>query len=152
MYTFVTRSNKPFFRLIYFFIYFNQEKDITGFPFFLHFRFFTPCVQVVLINTGWLQTLWSSVLDIIILPFFQSVAKCCNGISVVLTREWETFAGICWINSNGNSHWTFGQMSGHLTPAVYVKGDHACPNAKPDECQLAAKDSDNADIWKFVMI
>ncbi|XP_042589784.1 caveolin-2-like [Cyprinus carpio] len=54
---------------------------------FVHIWFFTPCVQVVLINTEWLQTLWSSVLDIIILPFFQSVAKCCSGISVILTRE-----------------------------------------------------------------
>ncbi|KAK2874051.1 hypothetical protein Q8A67_021204 [Cirrhinus molitorella] len=54
---------------------------------FVHIWFFTPCVQVVLINTGWLQTLWSSVLDIIILPLFQSVAKCCSGISVVFTRE-----------------------------------------------------------------
>ncbi|XP_016121811.1 caveolin-2-like, partial [Sinocyclocheilus grahami] len=54
---------------------------------FVHIWFFTPFVQVVLINTGWLQTLWSSVLDIIILPFFQSIAKCCSGISVVLTRE-----------------------------------------------------------------
>uniref|UniRef100_A0A672K7G3 Caveolin n=1 Tax=Sinocyclocheilus grahami TaxID=75366 RepID=A0A672K7G3_SINGR len=30
---------------------------------------------------------YDSVLDIIILPFFQSIAKCCSGISVVLTRE-----------------------------------------------------------------
>lgn len=54
---------------------------------FVHIWFFTPCVQVVLINTGWLQTLWSSILDIIILPFFQSIAKCCRGINVVLSRE-----------------------------------------------------------------
>ncbi|KAI7794931.1 caveolin-2 [Triplophysa rosa] len=54
---------------------------------FIHIWFLTPCVQVVLINTGWLQTLWSSVLDIFILPFCQSVAKCCGGISVRLTRE-----------------------------------------------------------------
>ncbi|TRY94876.1 hypothetical protein DNTS_032977 [Danionella cerebrum] len=64
---------------------------VTGILFavlsFIHIWLFTPCIQIVLINTGWLQTLWSSVLDIIILPIFQSMAKCCSGISVVLTRE-----------------------------------------------------------------
>ncbi|KAL7837130.1 hypothetical protein SRHO_G00268410 [Serrasalmus rhombeus] len=53
----------------------------------LHIWLFSPCVKVIFINTGWLETLWSSVLDIIILPFFQSVAKCCRGISVQLTRQ-----------------------------------------------------------------
>ncbi len=112
----------------------------------LGFRFFTPCVQVVLINTGWLQTLWSSVLDIIILPFFQSLAKCCSGISVVLTRDWETFAGIFWNDSNGNSHWTVGQMCGHLSPGACQGGP--CPNAKRNECQLNAKYWEEEDIWK----
>ncbi|XP_073732316.1 caveolin-2 [Misgurnus anguillicaudatus] len=54
---------------------------------FIHIWFLTPCVQVVLINTGWLQTLWSGVLDIFILPLCQSIAKCCRGISVRLTQE-----------------------------------------------------------------
>ncbi|XP_066526150.1 caveolin-2 [Hoplias malabaricus] len=52
-----------------------------------HIWLFSPCVKVILINTGWLETLWSSVLEIIILPFFQSVAKSCRGISVRLTQE-----------------------------------------------------------------
>ncbi|KAI4880998.1 hypothetical protein NFI96_012560 [Prochilodus magdalenae] len=47
----------------------------------------SPCVKVMLINTGWLETLWSSVLDILLLPFFQSVAKCCGSVGVRLTRQ-----------------------------------------------------------------
>ncbi|KAG9260648.1 caveolin-2 [Astyanax mexicanus] len=53
----------------------------------LHIWLFTPCVKMVLINTGWLETLWSSILDIIILPFYQSVAKCCGGFSIQLNRQ-----------------------------------------------------------------
>ncbi|XP_062843035.1 caveolin-2 [Trichomycterus rosablanca] len=53
----------------------------------LHIWFFTPCVKVVFINTGWLKTLWSSVMDIFILPVFHSAAKCCSSISVQLLHK-----------------------------------------------------------------
>ncbi|XP_076860787.1 caveolin-2 [Brachyhypopomus gauderio] len=54
---------------------------------FLHIWLLSPCVKVILINAGWLETLWSSVLDIILLPFFYSAAKCCGGISARVTHE-----------------------------------------------------------------
>lgn len=43
-------------------------------------------------NTAWLEALWSSLLDIFILPFYHSVSKCCTSISVRLTREWTTLS------------------------------------------------------------
>ncbi|XP_076124218.1 caveolin-2 [Alosa pseudoharengus] len=47
-----------------------------------HIWLLTPCVKITLLNTGWLQTLWSSMLDTFVLPFFQSAAGCFNSISV----------------------------------------------------------------------
>ncbi|KAL2091221.1 hypothetical protein ACEWY4_013484 [Coilia grayii] len=53
----------------------------------LHIWFLTPCVKITLLNTGWLQTLWSSVLNIFVLPLQQSAGNCYGQISVRLAQE-----------------------------------------------------------------
>ncbi|XP_036388292.1 caveolin-2-like [Megalops cyprinoides] len=53
----------------------------------LHIWLIMPCAHILLINTQWLQTLWSSVLDIAVSPFFRSFGKCCAAIGIYLTRE-----------------------------------------------------------------
>ncbi|XP_028854957.1 caveolin-2 [Denticeps clupeoides] len=52
-----------------------------------HIWFFTPCVKITLLNLGWVQTLWSSVLDTLLQPFIQSASRCCSFISVRLRSE-----------------------------------------------------------------
>ncbi|XP_026868239.2 caveolin-2 [Electrophorus electricus] len=54
---------------------------------FLHIWLLSPCIKAILVNTGWLETLWHSILDIFILPFFYSAAKCYGGVGVRLTQE-----------------------------------------------------------------
>ncbi|XP_058229225.1 caveolin-2 [Hemibagrus wyckioides] len=53
----------------------------------LHIWLLTPCVKVVFMNTGRLEMLWKSLLDIFIIPVYHSVSKCCTSVSVHLTRE-----------------------------------------------------------------
>lgn len=67
-----------------------QSGSDSSFP-LLSFRLLTPCVKVIFMNTGWLETLWSSLVDVFILPVYHSVSKCGTSISVRLTREWKTF-------------------------------------------------------------
>uniref|UniRef100_A0A4W5R469 Caveolin n=1 Tax=Hucho hucho TaxID=62062 RepID=A0A4W5R469_9TELE len=40
-----------------------------------------------LINMHWVQTVWGSVLDIAIAPFFKSMGKCCGRINIRLARD-----------------------------------------------------------------
>ncbi|KAK2821203.1 hypothetical protein Q7C36_020546 [Tachysurus vachellii] len=53
----------------------------------LHIWLLTPCVKVIFMNTGRLEMLWSSLLDIFVLPVYHSVSKCCRSVSVRFTRE-----------------------------------------------------------------
>ncbi|KAM8756313.1 caveolin-2-like [Acanthopagrus schlegelii] len=53
----------------------------------LHIWLIMPCVQLLLINMHWVQTVWSSILNILITPFFTSIGKCCGGVVIRLAKE-----------------------------------------------------------------
>ncbi|XP_023851120.1 caveolin-2 [Salvelinus sp. IW2-2015] len=53
----------------------------------LHIWLIMPFIQLFLINMHWVQTVWGSVLDIAIAPFFKSMGKCCSRINVRLARD-----------------------------------------------------------------
>ncbi|KAL7406931.1 hypothetical protein ABVT39_000384 [Epinephelus coioides] len=53
----------------------------------LHIWLIMPCVQLLLINMHWVQTVWGSILNILIGPFFTSVGKCCGRISIHLAKD-----------------------------------------------------------------
>ncbi|XP_071018376.1 caveolin-2-like [Oncorhynchus clarkii lewisi] len=53
----------------------------------LHIWLIMPWMQLFLINMHWVQTVWSSVLNITITPFFKSMGKCCGSIIVRLVRD-----------------------------------------------------------------
>ncbi|XP_071190697.1 caveolin-2-like [Salvelinus alpinus] len=53
----------------------------------LHIWLIMPCMQLFLINMHWVQTVWSSVLNIAITHFFKSMGKCCGSINVRLARD-----------------------------------------------------------------
>ncbi|MBN3302048.1 CAV2 protein, partial [Amia calva] len=53
----------------------------------LHIWCIMPCVQICLINMHSIKTIWGSVLDIAISPFFKSMGKCCNAINLRLARD-----------------------------------------------------------------
>ncbi|CAB1353820.1 unnamed protein product [Coregonus sp. 'balchen'] len=53
----------------------------------LHIWLIMPCMQLFLINMHWVQTVWGSVLDIAIAPFFKSMGMCCGSINVRLARD-----------------------------------------------------------------
>ncbi|RXM93941.1 Caveolin-2 [Acipenser ruthenus] len=53
----------------------------------LHIWCVMPCVRVFLINMPSIQTIWGSILDTAISPFFRSMGKCCSTINVHLSRD-----------------------------------------------------------------
>ncbi|XP_047439538.1 caveolin-2-like [Mugil cephalus] len=53
----------------------------------LHIWLIMPCVQLLLINMYWVQTVWASILNILISPFFTSIGKCCGQITIHLTDD-----------------------------------------------------------------
>ncbi|XP_060766012.1 caveolin-2 [Neoarius graeffei] len=53
----------------------------------LHIWLLTPCVKVIFMNNTCLEKLWSSLVDIFILPVYHSISMCCTSISVRLTRQ-----------------------------------------------------------------
>ncbi|KAM3621932.1 uncharacterized protein V6R79_017955 [Siganus canaliculatus] len=53
----------------------------------IHIWMIMPCVQLLLINMHWVQTLWSSILNILISPFFTSLGKCCGQITIHLAKD-----------------------------------------------------------------
>uniref|UniRef100_A0A667X3L0 Caveolin n=1 Tax=Myripristis murdjan TaxID=586833 RepID=A0A667X3L0_9TELE len=53
----------------------------------IHIWLIVPCVQLCLINMHWVQTVWSSILDIAIGPLFTSFGKCCGSITIRLARD-----------------------------------------------------------------
>ncbi|XP_076606748.1 caveolin-2-like [Chaetodon auriga] len=53
----------------------------------LHIWLIMPCVQLLLINMHWVQTVWSSILNIVISPFFTSFGKCCGRITIHLAKD-----------------------------------------------------------------
>ncbi|KAJ8361171.1 hypothetical protein SKAU_G00176960 [Synaphobranchus kaupii] len=53
----------------------------------LHIWLIMPCVQLILINMHWVQTIWASILDITISPLFSSMGKCCGAISIRVARD-----------------------------------------------------------------
>ncbi|KAJ4927528.1 hypothetical protein JOQ06_015255 [Pogonophryne albipinna] len=54
---------------------------------FLHIWLIMPCVQLLLINMHWVQTVWGSVLNILISPLFTSMGKCCGQITIHLATD-----------------------------------------------------------------
>ncbi|MEQ2240997.1 hypothetical protein ILYODFUR_020892 [Ilyodon furcidens] len=52
-----------------------------------HIWMVRPCIQCVLIGTRWLQSFWSIVLHVTVVPFLTSAGKCCGGLGVHLTKE-----------------------------------------------------------------
>lgn len=48
-----------------------------------------PCVQLLLINMRWVQTVWGSILNIVISPFFASIGKCCSQIIIYYVEKDE---------------------------------------------------------------
>ncbi|XP_028262578.1 caveolin-2-like [Parambassis ranga] len=52
----------------------------------LHIWMIMPCVQLVLIYMHWVQTVWASILNIFIRPFFASMGKCCGQITINLAK------------------------------------------------------------------
>ncbi|XP_053171484.1 caveolin-2-like [Scomber japonicus] len=53
----------------------------------LHIWLIMPCVQLLLINMQWVQTVWGSILNILISPFFTSAGKCCGRITIHLSKD-----------------------------------------------------------------
>ncbi|KAM4613776.1 caveolin-2-like [Polymixia lowei] len=53
----------------------------------LHIWLIMPFVQLCLINMHWLQTVWGSVLNIAVGPFFTSIGKCCGSINIRLATD-----------------------------------------------------------------
>nr|XP_015202873.1 PREDICTED: caveolin-2-like isoform X2 [Lepisosteus oculatus] len=53
----------------------------------LHIWCVMPCVQILLINMRSIQTIWGSVLDIAISPFFRSIGRCFSAIGVRLAHD-----------------------------------------------------------------
>ncbi|KAM9758329.1 caveolin-2-like [Menidia menidia] len=53
----------------------------------LHIWLIMPCVQLTLINMHWIQTVWASILNIFVSPFFTSLGKCCGQISIHLAKD-----------------------------------------------------------------
>uniref|UniRef100_A0A3Q2Q0H6 Caveolin n=1 Tax=Fundulus heteroclitus TaxID=8078 RepID=A0A3Q2Q0H6_FUNHE len=53
----------------------------------LHIWLIMPCVQLLLINMQWIQTVWASILNIFISPFFSSAGKCCSQIIIHLAKQ-----------------------------------------------------------------
>uniref|UniRef100_A0A3B3UDL4 Caveolin n=1 Tax=Poecilia latipinna TaxID=48699 RepID=A0A3B3UDL4_9TELE len=48
----------------------------------LHIWLIMPGVQLLLISMQWIQTVWASILNIFISPFFTSFGKCCGQIII----------------------------------------------------------------------
>ncbi|KAK9529066.1 hypothetical protein VZT92_013183 [Zoarces viviparus] len=53
----------------------------------LHIWLITPCVQLLLINMHWVQTVWGSILNILISPLFISIGKSCGRITIHLAND-----------------------------------------------------------------
>ncbi|KAJ8359418.1 hypothetical protein SKAU_G00159430 [Synaphobranchus kaupii] len=53
----------------------------------LHIWCVMPCVQVFHSCLPWVRSLWLSVVNIFIAPFCKSVARCCTGVYVTLSKE-----------------------------------------------------------------
>ncbi|XP_061076043.1 caveolin-2-like [Conger conger] len=53
----------------------------------IHIWLIMPCVQLLLINMHWVQTIWASVLDIAVAPLFSSMGKCCGAITIRVARD-----------------------------------------------------------------
>ncbi|TNN85641.1 Caveolin-2 [Liparis tanakae] len=53
----------------------------------LHIWLIMPSVQLLLINMHWVQTVWGSILNILISPLFTSVGKSCGRITVHLAKD-----------------------------------------------------------------
>ncbi|XP_038553919.1 caveolin-2-like [Micropterus salmoides] len=53
----------------------------------LHIWLIMPCVQLLLINMSWVQTVWGSILNIFIGPVFTSVGKCCGQVTIHLAKD-----------------------------------------------------------------
>ncbi|XP_061584484.1 caveolin-2-like [Cololabis saira] len=56
----------------------------------LHIWVIMPCLQLLLINMHWVRTVWASILNIFISPFFTSVGKCCGEITIHLKNDEHT--------------------------------------------------------------
>ncbi|XP_037636338.1 caveolin-2-like [Sebastes umbrosus] len=53
----------------------------------LHIWLIMPCVQLLLINMNWVQTVWGSMLNILISPLFTSIGKSCGRITIHLAED-----------------------------------------------------------------
>ncbi|XP_026162120.1 caveolin-2-like [Mastacembelus armatus] len=61
----------------------------------IHIWIIMPCVQLLLIKMRWVQTVWGSILNILISPFFASTGKCCGRINIHLAKDKETRKNTC---------------------------------------------------------
>lgn len=83
-------------------LYLTKTWGPATFPLFKHFhcqlsslslslfyiRMVGPCIQCILIGMGWLQRLWSIVVDVVVHPLFLSTGRCCRGFSIHLADKW----------------------------------------------------------------
>ncbi|XP_013864471.1 caveolin-2 isoform X2 [Austrofundulus limnaeus] len=53
----------------------------------LHIWLIMPCMQLLLINMRWIQTVWASILNVFISPFCSSFGKCCGQIIIHLATN-----------------------------------------------------------------
>ncbi|TKS71684.1 Caveolin-2 [Collichthys lucidus] len=53
----------------------------------LHIWLIMPSVQLLLINMHWVRTVWGSILNILVSPFFTSIGKCCGQITIHLAKD-----------------------------------------------------------------
>ncbi|XP_068450908.1 caveolin-2-like [Clinocottus analis] len=53
----------------------------------LHIWLIMPCVQLLLINMHWVQTVWGSILNILISPLCFSIGKSCGRITIHLAKD-----------------------------------------------------------------
>uniref|UniRef100_A0A3Q1IUL7 Caveolin n=2 Tax=Anabas testudineus TaxID=64144 RepID=A0A3Q1IUL7_ANATE len=57
----------------------------------LHIWLIMPCVQLLHINMRWVQTVWSSMLNILITPFFTSTGRCCSSVIIYVEKDKDEF-------------------------------------------------------------
>lgn len=56
-----------------------------------------PCIQACHTCLPCVRSIWISIVNIFIMPFCESVSRCCNGIYVSLSKDWHNvMGGIIW--------------------------------------------------------
>ncbi|XP_013864470.1 caveolin-2 isoform X1 [Austrofundulus limnaeus] len=68
-------------------IWYDQSSDVKQARRVEDFLLIMPCMQLLLINMRWIQTVWASILNVFISPFCSSFGKCCGQIIIHLATN-----------------------------------------------------------------